>query len=278
MSTIKIAMSGLPGRMASAVAEAAEGATDIELLPIAITGVVGLNKTKISGKEITLFGPGEESNFFKTFAEMHGDIIVDYTLPTAVNANAEMFARERVPFVMGTTGGDRERLHQTVVAAKVAAVIAPNMALPIVAITAMLEHVARSFPGVFKDYQLTVRESHQVDKADTSGTAKALIANFQEMGASFDPNRDLELCRDEQKQTKEWMIPQEHLRGHAYHTYLLQAMDGQSSFRLDHNVLGRKIYADGTLHGVRFLANHLKDPLPNRPYHMIDVLQHLESP
>lgn len=34
-------------------------------------------------------------------------VAVDYTHPTAVNGNAELYAKHGLNFVMGTTGGDR---------------------------------------------------------------------------------------------------------------------------------------------------------------------------
>lgn len=34
-------------------------------------------------------------------------VVVDYTHPSAVNANAEFYAKHKLNFVMGTTGGDR---------------------------------------------------------------------------------------------------------------------------------------------------------------------------
>ncbi len=43
-----------------------------------------------------------------------GIITVDYTHPSAVNANAVFYARHHLPFVMGTTGGDRKALENTV--------------------------------------------------------------------------------------------------------------------------------------------------------------------
>ena len=46
----------------------------------------------------------------------------------------------------------------------------------------MMELMAQNFPGVFTGYKLDVVESHQRNKADTSGTAKAVVASFQQMG------------------------------------------------------------------------------------------------
>lgn len=41
--------------------------------------------------------------------------------------NAELYCRVGVPFVMGTTGGDRDQLYKTVEDSKVYAVISPQM-------------------------------------------------------------------------------------------------------------------------------------------------------
>ena len=60
-------------------------------------------------------------------------MIVDYTLPAAVNENAQFYAANRLPLVMGTTGGDREKLMADVAASGSYAVIAPNMGKQIVA-------------------------------------------------------------------------------------------------------------------------------------------------
>ena len=71
---------------------------------------------------------------------------------------------------------DREALLRSAEASGVYAVIAPNMAKQIVALQAALEQMARDFPGSFDGYALSVAESHQSTKADTSGTAKAMHA------------------------------------------------------------------------------------------------------
>jgi len=41
--------------------------------------------------------------------------------------NAELYGKVGVPFVMGTTGGDRTRLYKTVEESKIYAVISPQM-------------------------------------------------------------------------------------------------------------------------------------------------------
>ena len=55
-----------------------------------------------------------------------------------------------------------------------------------VAFQAVMEMMANNFPGAFAGYTLTVTESHQKTKVDTSGTAKAVVASFQKLGLDFD--------------------------------------------------------------------------------------------
>ena len=66
------------------------------------------------------------------------------------------------------------------------AVIAPQMGKQVVAFQAAMKVMADQFPGAFKGYTLTVTESHQTSKADTSGTAKAIVESFNDLGCDFD--------------------------------------------------------------------------------------------
>ena len=71
---------------------------------------------------------------------------------------------------------------KTVEASSIPAVIAPNMAKQIVGFQAMMEFAAKEFPNLFKGYSLEIIESHQKGKADTSGTARAMVGCFNQLG------------------------------------------------------------------------------------------------
>ena len=71
-------------------------------------------------------------------------LAIDYTHPSAVNANGVFYAENKLPFVMGTTGGDREQLMSDMESRDAFAVIAPNMGKQIVAMQAGLEELAES--------------------------------------------------------------------------------------------------------------------------------------
>ena len=57
--------------------------------------------------------------------------------------------------------------------------------MQVVAFQAMMEMMAQQFPGAFSGYNLAVTESHQRTKADTSGTAKAVVSSLQKLGLDF---------------------------------------------------------------------------------------------
>ncbi len=50
----------------------------------------------------------------------------------------------------------------------------------------MIDLLSTNFPGAFTGYTLDVTESHQKTKADTSGTAKAVVASMQKLGLEFE--------------------------------------------------------------------------------------------
>jgi 4-hydroxy-tetrahydrodipicolinate reductase len=242
-------------------------------------------------------------------------VCVDFTHPSAVNTNSDWYVKHELPFgayapdpsprpfahalafrlslrermcvpcctVMGTTGGDRDALMSSVQASSTYAVIAPNMAKQIVALQAALEQMAADFPHSFEGYSLSVAESHQSTKADTSGTAKAISASLATLTgeeATF-TNDAIERVRDPPAQLAGGgashrgvsPVPEKGLDGHAFHTYSLLSADGDVEFQIRHNVVGRSTYAEGTVDACIFLAGRCAADAPKRVYDMVDVLK-----
>ncbi|XP_051125620.1 4-hydroxy-tetrahydrodipicolinate reductase 2, chloroplastic-like [Andrographis paniculata] len=269
---IPIMVNGCTGRMGRAVLEAAISA-GLNPVPVALGGPEDAGKiVDVAGKRIEVHGPSDrESILFSASKDYRDLIVVDYTVPAAVNANAELYCKVGVPFVMGTTGGDRELLYKTLAESKVYAVISPQMGKQVVAFLAAMEIMAGQFPGAFSGYNLQVIESHQAGKLDLSGTAKAVISCFQKLGASFELEQ-VQQIRDPKVQV-DMGVPEEHLSGHAFHTYRLISPDGTVSFEFQHNVCGRSIYAEGTVDAILFLAKKVNLNADKRIYDMIDVLR-----
>ncbi|XP_058072905.1 4-hydroxy-tetrahydrodipicolinate reductase 2, chloroplastic-like isoform X1 [Magnolia sinica] len=271
--TFPLMINGCTGKMGRAVAEAAVSA-GLQLVPVSFSSSEESGQiVQVGGTEIQIHGPIEREGILASvFDEYPNVIVVDYTVPGTVNANAELYCKIGVPFVMGTTGGDRQKLYKTVEDAKVYAVISPQMGKQVVAFLAAMEFMAEQFPGAFSGYSLQVMESHQASKLDTSGTAKAVISCFQKLGVSFELD-EIQQVRDPKKQIEMVGVPEEYLSGHAFHMYHLTSPDQTVSFEFQHNVCGRSIYAEGTVDAAIFLSTKVQSKAEKRIYNMIDVLR-----
>jgi 4-hydroxy-tetrahydrodipicolinate reductase len=274
MQTIKMMMNGLPGKVASTIAGHALKQPGIELLPFSLTGPeIEADEQRLGDTAIALVKPDRREELVQELKRAHGSFIsVDFTHPSSVNTNAEFYCAQELPFVMGTTGGDREKLQATVEGSQISAVIAPNMAKQIVGLQAMMAFGGEQFPTLFKGYQMTLEESHQQGKADTSGTAKAMVGYFNQMGVAFDVG-DIVQVRDPAVQQDVWGIPEAYLEGHGWHTYTLTSPDGTVTFQFKHNVNGRDVYAPGTFEAVAFLAAQVAAGVKGKAFSMIDVLR-----
>mmetsp|Transcript_37571 Transcript_37571/g.120759 ORF Transcript_37571/g.120759 Transcript_37571/m.120759 type:complete len:314 (-) Transcript_37571:370-1311(-) len=288
-----VMVNGLPGAMGREVAAACLR-RGLEVAPFALTGP-GFGGDVISIDDgqggpptrVSLYDPNARDALAQVVRETYpvdGEAIlicVDYTHPSAVNGNAEWYAANKFPFVMGTTGGDRESLLDAVTGVT-SCVIAPNMAKQIVALQAAFEKLATDFPGAFSGYHLRVVESHQATKADTSGTAKAISADLARLTAETDWSDDsIERVRDVSEQMAGGgsshagvsPVPEDALNGHAYHTYSMVSADKKVEFQIRHNVQGRTTYAEGTVDAVVFLAERVAEGGAPKVFNMIDVLQ-----
>lgn len=245
------------GKMARLVAEAIVSQEDMELYPYALSEEKGVTliADERSPEAVRLIPTDEHTDFLRSRKDI--DMVVDFTQPKAVNRNAELYCQAGVPFVMGTTGGDRQKLEETVKKSCVSAVIAPNMASPVVMFQAMLEYAAKNFPNVLEGWQLLIEESHQAGKKDPSGTAVSLLEFFAALGMPYTKEQIADnMVRDPVVQEVKLGVPKKYIGGHAYHTYTMMSPDGTVKLQFTYNVLGRNVYVDGVLRAIRFLARH----------------------
>lgn len=272
--SLAVMVNGVPGKMAASTAEEVL-ARGLTLADEALTGPNVDTSFSAGGVEVKLAGPADHAACLQRMLEKYPKlIVVDYTHPSACNPNVELYCEAGVSFVVGTTGGDVAAMKAAVEGASgVYAVIAPNMGKQIVAFQAMMGMMASQFPGVFDGYTMTVTESHQATKADTSGTAKAVVSSFNGMGVKFSV-ADIEKVRSPPASMDRMGVPGKYVTtGHAYHTYHLTSPDGTVNFEFQHNVCGRGVYAAGTVDAVQFLEKRKTEGDSKRLFSMIDILR-----
>ena len=118
MDTLKVMVNGLPGNVAGVVARQVINDSRFDLMGNSLTGPkISETEYRIGDAAIRLIHPDARGQAINEIKASEGPFIsVDYTHPTAVNGNAEFYCKYGLPFVMGTTGGDRQLLAETVAA------------------------------------------------------------------------------------------------------------------------------------------------------------------
>lgn len=202
-----ILVNSTAGKMGFATAESVVMA-GLDLVPVSFAAIEAKERISVENVPVDVYPIGERDEVIEEVKAKHPDLLViDFTLPDAVNSNAEFYVRNGIPFVMGTTGGDREKLLRDVSESGNYAVIAANMGKQIVALQAMLQYAAKEFPGAFSGYKLDVVESHQSTKVDTSGTAKDIVTSFNELGMPCE-EEDIVKVREAKQQMEQMKVPE----------------------------------------------------------------------
>lgn len=267
--SLKILMAGLPGRMAQEVVLAAldEAPGEFEFAPQALGATTESAPLTVGSLSFQLVGPAGRSRI-----ATKGLLAIDFNQPDAALPNLEWYIAHNIPVVMGTTGFDRAAAEKIVRRGSVPAIIAPNMAVPIVLIQAAVAHLAANYPAALAGYKIAIRESHQSTKKDTSGTAKALVKDFAQLGLPAGLET-IEMVRDPERQRQDLQVPAEFLTGHAYHFYDATSPEGSVRLGLSHCVHGRRVYASGALVAARFLARRVAEQVGPLIFGMDDVLR-----
>lgn len=103
----------------------------------------------------------------------HGDVLVDFSAPAALQASLDRATAAAIPILIGTTGLDELADKRIADAAKTVAVLrAANTSLGVAILSDLVERAARVLGP---DWDIEILEMHHRDKADApSGTALAL--------------------------------------------------------------------------------------------------------
>jgi len=279
---IPVLLAGLPGKMATLLAQRFVSSACYELIPYALTGAEitkdvvkipagysGIAQTKYF--IATMIKPLERDKFIGEILRKWPNLIaIDFTQPSAKLENCRFYCKHNIPFVMGTTGGDNFELASIVTQSSISAVIAPNMSAPIVMLMDMFIYAASNYPGVLRDWEIRITESHQAGKADVSGTALAIGDLMKKLGVNF-TKENIRSVRDEIEQ-RIIGIPEFAITGHGWHKYSLISPNNEY-LSFEHNINGRDTYVEGTLLAANFLAGKIAESVQGGHFSMMDVLR-----
>lgn len=195
----------------------------------------------------------------------HGDVLVDFSAPAALEASVDRAISAGIPVLVGTTGLDETANERIAAAAKQIAVLkAPNTSLGIAVLAQLIERAAQLLGP---DWDIEISETHHRMKADApSGTAWLL-------GAAAARGRGTELKAEAGRhgtglKREEGAIGFASLRGGTVAgEHDVMFLGEKERLILSHRAENRLIFARGALAGARFLVGR-----PAGLYSMRDVI------
>jgi 4-hydroxy-tetrahydrodipicolinate reductase len=198
----------------------------------------------------------------------HGDVLVDFSDPSALPASLDRAVNAGIPILVGTTGLDDFAGRRLATAAEEVAVLrAANTSLGVALLSDLAERAARVLGP---DWDIEILEMHHRLKADApSGTALALgdaAARGRETKLKAERGRDGTGLKRE-----EGAIGFASLRGGTVagdHDVIFAGPEER--LILSHRAENRMIFARGALAAVRFLVGK-----PAGLYSMRDVVEEL---
>ena len=200
----------------------------------------------------------------------HGDVLVDFSAPAALQASLDRAIAANTPILIGTTGLSEE--HKAAIeqaAAKVAVIQAPNTSLGINLLRDLVEQAATRLGP---DWDVEILEMHHRNKVDApSGTALMLGQSAAKGRGKTLPDLARFDRFGEPHAREAGTIGFASLRGGSVageHVVILAA-DGER-LELGHRADSRMIFAHGALAAARFLAGK-----PAGLYSMRDVIESL---
>jgi 4-hydroxy-tetrahydrodipicolinate reductase len=137
-------------------------------------------------------------------------------------------------------------------------VVCPNTNILMLKFLAMLAANGHRF----KNYKVSVIESHQAGKTSVPGTALALA---QSLGL---PSEKIRSIRDPQEQREDLKIPTEYLSRHAYHRVEIE--DHVGRIVLETKVFGPAPYAEGL---TQILTAVRSNKLERRRYNVMEFIE-----
>ncbi|GAB2895805.1 hypothetical protein GCM10027046_26400 [Uliginosibacterium flavum] len=137
-------------------------------------------------------------------------------------------------------------------------VLCPNTNILMLKFMAMLA----ASGSLFRNYQVSITESHQAEKSSVPGTAVALA---QSLGV---PSEAIRSIRDPQAQQDDLKIPAEYLARHAFHRIEIEDQVGRVV--LETSVFGPAPYAEGLAQIIAAIRSHT---LENRRYSVMEFIE-----
>jgi 4-hydroxy-tetrahydrodipicolinate reductase len=172
LMALKVGVHGAAGRMGRTVVQLVSEAADLTLA-CAIDAPGSLAIGRDAG-ELAGVGTLNVAVSGSVEAIANADVVIDFSLPSAIDPLFDAASRHRVPLVLATTGLSEDQWRSLdALAAEVPLIAAPNYSTGV----AVLYHLAEQASRLLREYDLEIVEMHHRLRVDApSGTALGLGA------------------------------------------------------------------------------------------------------
>lgn len=249
---IKVILSGINGKLGAVINKVSNERDDIK-----IVAGVDINETGNEGVPV-----------FTDFTELavKGDVIIDFSHPSALAGLLDYAVKNGIPAVLATTGYTEEQEAMVKEAAERIPVFrSANFSIGINLLAELAEMCAKVLGN---DFDIEIIEAHHNQKLDApSGTAKTLAAAV-EKGLDYEPEYVYE--RESKRQKREHKeIGMHAIRGGTIvgeHEIMFAGRD--EIITISHSARSKEIFATGAVNAAKFLIG--KEP---GIYSMADMIQ-----
>lgn len=205
---------------------------DLELIVYGATGRMGGQVLQLA-REQNLFKKVHPVKRFKDFSG-NGDVVIDFSLPQALNELVHFCGDKKVPLVSGTTGLDENHMSSLkALAQRVPVLWSPNMSLGVMVITRCLKEMS-----VLSDWEFKISETHHIHKKDRpSGTAIRLREALEKaIGRTIDE-------------------PESRREGEVIGDHQIKALGPFEEISIEHRATDRRVFAQGAIQAALWIAD-----------------------
>ncbi|MDD5143747.1 4-hydroxy-tetrahydrodipicolinate reductase [Methanoregula sp.] len=249
---VKVVICGASGRMGQTLGRMVHESDDLELV-----GGINLKSSSFFGAEIV-----EAKDADALLKKTKADVVIDFTIASAVVGNVQVAARNNCALIIGTTGispAQRAEIEKAILG-HVPAVITTNFSIGV----AIFQQLVRQSARLLKDYDIELIEAHHRNKKDApSGTAKTLLQIIEEEAGTRDKMYGREGMTERKNEIGVHVIRGGDIVG----DHKVMYSKNFETIELSHRAYDRSVFASGALQAARWVVG--KKP---GIYDMNDVL------
>lgn len=249
---VKVVICGASGRMGQTLGRMVHESDDMELV-----GGINLKASSFFGAEIV-----EAKDADALLKKTKADVVIDFTIASAVVGNVQVAARNNCALIIGTTGisaAQRAEMEKAILG-HVPAVITTNFSIGV----AIFQQLVRESARLLKDYDIELIEAHHRNKKDApSGTAKTLLQIIEEEAGTREKLYGREGMTERKNEIGVHVIRGGDIVG----DHKVMYSKNFETIELSHRAYDRSVFASGALRAARWVVG--KKP---GIYDMNDVL------